>query len=607
MRVALILCSTAASLLLSAPCAHAQYGAAFDIDVQDRYVDAGDDIVLRWTCDFSAVDFSGVPMDAYLALIVNPAFHDTELSLSDLLASVDSRAMFVLDDKGRWVSAAEYDGAPCFSNVVFTPAFSTGTLDLRTPESDLYDETFIFCATIMPAGTPLGAASVPKGPARKGTPPGYWPIDVSQSVNVASTGASALQKMQGWFPSNIKGICYQPNPTDYFTPGPPVKYGNTDYYNIDFKALWGTDGASKTRTVHFPDGSTKNQGDLQTLKDMGVNLIRIYGWQAGHGGDTPWVDHEPFLAQCDALGLKVIVPIYMDYGDVSYDNIPFTVQTTKNHPCVVMYSVGNEISQKMAGGADNPAWALMKKFAARLKQEMASQGATQLVISPTWPSTEAMNWFLDPKNGIEVDAWAFNAYDPDQVKKVHDMASGRLISGKPYFFSEFGTDAYDTRTNLQNEAMHESDGQKALAAVKQYGDQGFGGCWFEWSDERNKGLDSTLGAGGGHDGTSPASTYVSQVGGSIKTYQGGPDQTVPAASVGTCTYGWKPSTLWFADGVGNEGYFGLGYLKDAGKTALTVKLMAYPSGGGAYPYIYRTDDLYLRKLYTDFKAWSPKP
>lgn len=84
-------------------------------------------------------------------------------------------------------------------------------------------------------------------------------------------------------------------------------------------------------------------------------------------------------------------------------------------------------------------------------------------------------------------------------------------------------------------------------------------------------------------------------------------QTVPAGSKGTCTYGWKVSPSWFTDGVCNEGYLGLGYLKDAGKTAKTVKLEAYPAGGGKFPYLYRADDLYLRRFYTDFKAWSPKP
>jgi hypothetical protein len=608
MRFTLALLAILACPLLAVPHGYGQSGTGFDIDVRDRYVDAGDDIVLEWACDFSVVDYRGMPMDAYLVVVRNPTFHDTQMSVNELLSNAQSRDIFALSDKGLWVPAADYDGNPCFSDVVFGPEFSSGTLEIGTPESDAYDETLIFCATIVPAGTSLQDASAGRRAGGKDSPPGYWPVMVSQSVNVNSPAPTALQKLQGWFPANIKGMCYQPNPTDYFTPGPPVKYGNTDYYNIDFKALWGIDAASKTRTVHFPDNSTKSQGDLQTLKDMGVNLIRLYGWQSGHAGDTPWVDHEPFLAECDRLGIKVIVPIYIDYGDVSYGNIPFTVKMTKNHPCVVMYSVGNEISKNQAGGAPNPAWDLLRKFATRLKAVMAEQGATQLVISPTWPSTEAMDWFIkDSSAGFSVDAWAFNAYNPDQVKSVHDMASGRLIHGKPYFFSEFGTDAYNNATNLQDETTHQSDGQKALAAVKQYGDQGFGGCWFEWSDERSKGLDSTLGAGGGHDGTPTAPTYVSQVGGSIKTWEGGADQTVPAGSIGTCTYGWKVSTLWFADGVCNEGYLGLGYFRDATKTAKTVKLQAYPPGGGAYPYIYRVDDLYLRKLYTDFRNWSPKP
>lgn len=579
--------------LINSHNANAQTEGAFTVDAQQRYVGTGNDIGLSWACDFSVADFSNRPMDVYLAAIKGPALHDQQINLGELMPQVDQEYLFLMANGGRqWLPLTGWRKNPTYSNVTFSQSFNSGTINIPTA-SGVAEGMWVFCATLVPSGKPLSSS---------------WPIVLTETVTVGTSGQGVVGKMEGWFPKNIKGMCYQPGPTDYYVPGTPVKYGNTDFANSDFKALWGTDGTGKTRTVHFPGDTTANQGDLQTMKDMGVNLVRIYGWQSGNDGTNPWVDHHPFLDECDKLGIKVIVPIWMDYSDDSYNNISWTVSRTKDYDCVVMYSVGNEISQTVAGGGANPAWDLMKKFVTKLKEVMSEKGATkQLIICPTWPSEEAMGWFLDPSNGIPADVWAFNAYDPNQVNNIHGMASNRLVHGKPYFFSEFGVDAYNTNTNLQVEGMQKTGGNSAMQAVAQSGNQCFGGCWFEWSDERNKGLRSSLGAGGGADGTSPASTYVSQIGGNIDTYVGGPTEPVPAGSIGTCTYGWTVCKDWFADEVANEGYFGMCYFADTGKTAETVKLEAYPPGGGKFPYIYRVDDLYFRSLYNDYKSWNPKP
>lgn len=44
------------------------------------------------------------------------------------------------------------------------------------------------------------------------------------------------------------------------------------------------------------------RNDLKTMKDMGINLVRVYDWDARN-------DHKPFLDYAHSLGLKVIVPI----------------------------------------------------------------------------------------------------------------------------------------------------------------------------------------------------------------------------------------------------------------------------------------------------------
>ncbi len=56
----------------------------------------------------------------------------------------------------------------------------------------------------------------------------------------------------------------------------------------------------------------------------------------------------------------------------------------------------------------------------------------------------------------------------------------------------------------------------------------------------------------------------------------------------------------------SEGYFGMGLLRNANKTALTVKNGA-SVGGHNIPWVYRVDDLFLREIYNTLKNQAPTP
>ncbi|HKZ46402.1 MAG TPA: hypothetical protein VJ202_03365, partial [Thermodesulfobacteriota bacterium] len=54
----------------------------------------------------------------------------------------------------------------------------------------------------------------------------------------------------------------------------------------------------------------------------------------------------------------------------------------------------------------------------------------------------------------------------------------------------------------------------------------------------------------------------------------------------------------------SEGYFGMGFLQNTNKTALTVKNGASVSGR-LYPWVYRVDDMFLRPIYNNLKdQWT---
>ncbi len=403
--------------------------------------------------------------------------------------------------------------------------------------------------------------------------------------------ALAANHMDHYFGSGgIKGMAYQPTPTDYFVPA-PVKYGNTDFYNSDFQALWGADAKGVTRTVHV-GGETKHQGDLQTLHDMGVNLVRLYSWQ----GMAGWVDHSPFLDECDRLGIKVIVPIFVT-GDSSttsqfYKNIESIINETSGHSSVAFYSIGNEISPS----AEPDVFQTIKVYADRARALLDQKGAKQMIISPTWGSVEARGWFTSHK--VAIDAWAFNVYDPDTINGLARVIKDKTLDGKPVFFSEYGVDAFNNATSLQDETMQAKAAAELITPIYANLDKFWGGTWFEFSDERWKGLDKNE-AGGQADRTATASTYLNQAGGSYPTSVGGSVLTIPAQYVGACTYGWRVG--WTPDKVMNEGYFGMGYLSYSGKEAQTVK-NGESRNYQNYPWIYRVDDLHLRAVHETLKT-----
>lgn len=108
-------------------------------------------------------------------------------------------------------------------------------------------------------------------------------------------------------PKPLIGMNYEPSPSDYVQLPAPEKYGDTDFANDDFKMLW-------------DDSPTGARGDLNNIKALGCNIVKMYNWSAP-APDGYWQrDHKNFLKKCSELGLKVIVPISNYFTGVAYSN-----------------------------------------------------------------------------------------------------------------------------------------------------------------------------------------------------------------------------------------------------------------------------------------------
>lgn len=100
------------------------------------------------------------------------------------------------------------------------------------------------------------------------------------------------------FPIPGKGTGYQAFGGDYnpSTANTTYIYFGSDIARKQMGSLWGTQS-----NLSQPCGANC-RNDLQTIKDMGINLLRLYDWD-------PRNDHSQFLNHANALNLKVVVPI----------------------------------------------------------------------------------------------------------------------------------------------------------------------------------------------------------------------------------------------------------------------------------------------------------
>lgn len=146
------------------------------------------------------------------------------------------------------------------------------------------------------------------------------------------------------FPMPGKGSAYQGFSKGYdpSTANTSYIYFGSDIARKQTGSLWGTQShLSESCAPYCRD-------DLRTMKDMGINLIRLYDWD-------PRNDHSQFLDYADSLNIKVVVPIsnwLPTQGPSTWDaQVPgyFTSRNYGNkagtdwHPAIAGIIISNEL------------------------------------------------------------------------------------------------------------------------------------------------------------------------------------------------------------------------------------------------------------------------
>jgi len=148
---------------------------------------------------------------------------------------------------------------------------------------------------------------------------------------------------------NFNGICYAPYPQGY---NPSIANHTYIFFGSDIAydcmaPVWGKEYTSKSGSHCDLNGPNKARNDLQTLANMGVNLIRLYDWE-------PRNNHLKFLDYCDSLNIKVLVSVSCYFVKPSEglnlrnEKIPDLINSFSNrdktdyHSAVLGIVIGNE-------------------------------------------------------------------------------------------------------------------------------------------------------------------------------------------------------------------------------------------------------------------------
>lgn len=149
--------------------------------------------------------------------------------------------------------------------------------------------------------------------------------------------------------SNFNGICYQPFPPGYnpSTANNTYIFFGSDIAYDPMEPIWGDSYTSCTGSSCNLTSPNKARNDIQTLEEMGVQLLRLYDWE-------PRNKHLKFLDYCLQHGIKVLAPVsnYFVKPDQGLNNmhelIPALIKSFSNkegtdfHPAITGIIIGNE-------------------------------------------------------------------------------------------------------------------------------------------------------------------------------------------------------------------------------------------------------------------------
>ncbi len=237
-------------------------------------------------------------------------------------------------------------------------------------------------------------------------------------------------------PFHIRGVCWNPIPK-----------GGNHPADLDFAAATAI--------------------DIPLMQAARINAVRTY---------EPVLDSTVLDLLLEAE-IRVLPTVH--YGGVpDVDTIRSRVEALRGHRAVLMWLIGNEWNY---GAVEDQESALTHmNEAAALIREIDTSLPIATVYGELPPAEVIANMPL-------IDVWGVNVYSG--ISFGERFAEFKELSSKPFFFAEYGADAYNTLLGREDP---ESQAEAVLALTEEILSQSsaltpngncLGGTLFEWSDE----------------------------------------------------------------------------------------------------------------------------
>jgi len=291
--------------------------------------------------------------------------------------------------------------------------------------------------------------------------------------------------------------------------------------------------------------------DIPLMKKMNINTVRVYD---SLGNDPrAW---KKILDEFYRNDIMVILTVAASKDDIDSRNYIKLVKHCKDHPAILMWSLGNEWNLDY-----NKYWGYKTIAEASQATEEAAQRIKRLDKDHPVSSclgdrfsdknpTNTISWIVE--NCPRVDIWGVNVYRGKSFYSLFD--DWQSASSKPFYISEFGTDSfYTTRFKVVNK--FQADNCQGIVDNKRRG-QFLLGLWSEIENNLSA-LNSAKGCVGGlvhefNDSLWKVGSYHLSLGGLVDYYDPSEAQSYAIYnSEGFYIKGSHP------DNVSNEEFYGV--------------------------------------------------
>jgi hypothetical protein len=214
--------------------------------------------------------------------------------------------------------------------------------------------------------------------------------------------------------------------------------------------------------------------DLPLMQQASINTIKTY---------RPL---EPaVLDECLRHGILAIITV----AATAADDYAARVMALRDHPAVLMWMVGNEWNRNSLFGscAGDGCYARVDAIARDIKRLDPRHP-----VATSFAPTRDLPTDADLMRLPAVDVWGLNVYSqPGFFQRFQDwrLMGVRTAVRKPFFMSEYGSDAYDNRSGRVDEAAQadslarQTREIRAQLSARNPALPCLGGTPFEWSDE----------------------------------------------------------------------------------------------------------------------------